>query len=132
MTPKGAQKTVWSDYADNNSYDGEEAQKKKAFIAAFAAQVKPRLLWDLGCNTGAYSAAALQNGAQRVIGFDYDHGALEGAYARAKAHDLDFLPLFQDAANPSPGQGWRNLERGGLAARSEEVDGLIALAFTHH
>jgi len=74
---------------------------------------------------------ALGSGAERVIGFDFDHGALERAYARAKAKKLNFLPLFQDGANPSPDQGWANRERKSLAKRGD-ANGLLALAFEHH
>lgn len=132
LQPKGVRKSVWSDYADNNSYAGQEAEAKQRIIGEFAARVKPRLMWDLGCNTGAYSEVALENGAQSVVGFDFDQGALEGAYRRAADRNLAFLPLFQDAANPSPGQGWSGEERAGLAARSADAEALIALAFVHH
>jgi len=60
-----------------------------------------------------------------------DQHALETAFIRAQADHLDFLPLFLDAANPSPDQGWNELERKGLQARAP-ADALIALAFAHH
>ena len=41
------------------------------------------------------------------------------------------LPLWLDAANPSPSQGWGQAERQGLAERAR-ADALIALAFIHH
>lgn len=132
LTPLGAGKTVWADYAQNNSYQGDEHEAKKRAVGAFAAEVRPRLMWDFGCNTGAFSEEALANGAESVIGFDFDHGALEGAYQRAVDKRLEFLPLFQDAANPSPGQGWSGEERASLMNRNDGVDALIALAFVHH
>ncbi|MEM8770219.1 MAG: class I SAM-dependent methyltransferase [Pseudomonadota bacterium] len=132
LQPRGANKTTWADYAENNSYDGEEHDAKTRAIAAYANACKPALLCDFGCNTGHYTEIALTNGAENAIGFDLDHGALEGAYARASGKELSFLPLYQDAANPSPNQGWGEEERAGLNARCEPVDGLIALAFIHH
>lgn len=132
MKPKGADKTLWADYAKNNSYDEAEFATKKGLVGAFVARAQPRLLWDLGCNTGEYSEVALANGASSVIGFDFDHGALEGAYARAVDRKLDFLPLFQDASNPSPGQGWSGEERASLMRRNSEAQALVALAFIHH
>ncbi len=132
LKPKGVKQTVWADYATNNSYDRSEFEAKKGFIGAFAAAVRPRLMWDFGCNSGEYSELSLQNGAKSVIGFDFDHGALEGAYARAVDRKLEFLPLFQDASNPSPSQGWSGEERASLARRSDGVDALVALAFIHH
>jgi ribosomal protein L11 methylase PrmA len=93
--------------------------------------VKPKQLWDIGCNTGDYSEVALTSGATQVVGFDFDQGALERAYARAKAKTLNFLPLFQDGANPSPDQGWANAERKSVMSRGP-ADAIVALAFEHH
>jgi ribosomal protein L11 methylase PrmA len=130
MKPPGGA-TLWSDYADSNSYAAAEAEAKRRFVAAMAGQVCPKLLVDLGCNTGAYAEVALSSGAGRVIGFDFDHGALDRAAARAEAKGLDFLPLWLDAANPSPCQGWGQTERLGLAERLD-ADAIIALALVHH
>jgi len=127
--PRG--ETVWSDYADCNSYSAVEADAKRDFIAQMAAAARPQLMIDLGCNTGAYSEVALNAGARRVIGFDFDHGALDLAVARAEAKKLDLLPLWLDAANPSPNQGWAQAERRGLTERLR-ADAVIALAFVHH
>jgi len=131
LQPKDTGATVWQHYAETTTYDTEEQQAKKRFVAEFSEKVKPKLLWDIGCNTGDYSEAALASGAGRVIGFDFDQGALERAYARAKAKRLNYLPLFQDGANPSPDQGWANSERKSLAKRGD-ANGLLALAFEHH
>ncbi len=127
--PRG--ETVWSDYADSNSYSADEAEAKQGFIAQMTSSVRPSLLLDLGCNTGAYSEVALSAGAQQVIGFDFDHGALDLAVARAEAKQLNLLPLWLDAANPSPSQGWAQSERLGLTERLR-ADAVIALAFVHH
>lgn len=82
-------------------------------------------------NSGDYSKSALDAGAGKVIGFDFDHGALEVAYRRAEAEGLDLLPVWLDAANPSPAQGWGQSERMGLGERGRP-DALLALAFIHH
>ena len=99
-------KTVWNDYAQNTSYAAPETQAKHEFVQEMVAKVEPGLLYDLGCNSGDYSKAALNAGAKRVIGLDFDHGALEVAYRRAQSEGLDLLPVWLDAANPSPNQGW--------------------------
>lgn len=125
------QKTVWGDYANNTSYATTEAETKRRFVAEAVASAKPNLLFDLGCNTGDYSQAAFDAGAEYVVGFDFDHGALERAYDRFCGGPKPFLPLWLDAANPSPSQGWNQQERKGLAERSS-ADFLIALAFIHH
>lgn len=93
--------------------------------------MKPRIIWDFGCNTGTYSKVALENGATYAVGFDYDHGALELAFSRASSENLSLLPLFLDIANPSPNQGWNENERKGLSERASS-DAVIALAFVHH
>ena len=125
-------RSVWGGYAGDNSYDPVEAEEKRAIVADFVASVRPKLLLDMGCNTGDYAAAALASGAEAVVGLDGDHGALEQAFDRARAEGLNFLPLYQDLANPSPGQGWNYSERKSLVERCEDVDAVIALAFEHH
>jgi ribosomal protein L11 methylase PrmA len=131
LEPADSSKTIWKDYAKTHSYNSDEASEKKAFIAKFSNTVKPGILWDLGCNTGDYSDVALDNGAAYSVGFDFDHGALELAFSRASEECLSFLPLFLDAANPSPNQGWRQNERKGLNGRAN-ADAIVALAFIHH
>jgi ribosomal protein L11 methylase PrmA len=123
--------TTWSDYDRTHGYNRAEFEAKRGFVARFAEAVRPKLLWDLGCNTGEFSELALASGAARVIGFDYDQGALEKAFSRANDRKLAFQPLYLDAANPSPDQGWRQRERKGLAGRARP-DAIVALAFEHH
>lgn len=123
--------TIWGDYAGNNSYGDAEAQAKRAFVQEMAGTVKPALMFDLGCNSGDYSIAALEAGAGYVVGFDFDFGALELALDRAEQGRHQFLPLWLDAANPSPSQGWGQAERKGLRERSN-ADAIVALAFIHH
>lgn len=131
LKPHKSRATTWQDYADNTTYGAEERAAKRSFISAFCQKAKPGLLWDFGCNTGEYSEAALTAGAKRVIGFDFDHGALERAITRAQSKSLDFLPLYQDGANPSPDQGWMGRERGSIQRRGG-AEALVALAFEHH
>jgi ribosomal protein L11 methylase PrmA len=122
--------TIWGGYAEHTSYGRQEQAAKHRFVARMVEAVNPQLMFDLGCNSGDYSATALDAGARSVIGFDFDPGALERAYNRFSDRDT-FLPLWLDAANPSPSQGWAQAERKGLAERSS-VDALVALAFIHH
>lgn len=131
MRPKGEKQSVWSKYADTNSYDNSETEAKKRFVAEFVAQNKPKLLFDMGCNVGDYTIAALQAGAGYVVGFDADLISIEAAHRRAVKDKLPFLALWQDATHPSPDQGWQQRERSGFAARAK-ADGVLALAFLHH
>ena len=131
LEPANTGKTVWGDYATTHSYSSEEAKAKHAFVAEFVRKTKPCMLWDLGCNTGDYAETALRSGAERIIGFDFDQEALDRAFLRAQEKNLNFLPLFLDATNPSPNQGWNCQERAGFQARAS-ADALLALAFEHH
>lgn len=131
LKPKGAKATVWADYADGNTYGDAERKGKRELVSDFASRVQPNLLFDLGCNSGDFSRVALASGAKSVIGYDFDQGALTAAHHRARAENLAFLPLFLDAANPSPKQGWGQSERAGFSERALG-DGVIALAFIHH
>jgi ribosomal protein L11 methylase PrmA len=123
--------TVWEGYDTDNSYERDEAARKKVFVQDFVSTIGPAKLIDLGCNSGDYSIAAIEAGAKYVIGFDFDFGALESAVARADARQLPFLPLWLDATNPSPSQGWNQAERSGFAQRAR-ADAVLALAFIHH
>lgn len=123
--------SVWSEYSEANTYSNEEREAKKEYVADFVCQHQPRTLWDLGCNTGDFSVVALNNGVETAVGWEYDPLTLELAYKRAVDEGLNFLPLFLDAVNPSPCQGWRQSERRGFAERAN-ADAVIALAFIHH
>jgi ribosomal protein L11 methylase PrmA len=131
LTPADTGKTVWQEYAKTHSYSSEEVERKKRFVSEFVRQETPRLIWDLGCNTGDYCLAALEAGAEYAVGFDYDQGAVELAFARAGEQNLAFLPLFFDAANPSPNQGWKEQERYGFQTRAS-AEAVLALAVIHH
>jgi ribosomal protein L11 methylase PrmA len=123
--------TVWGEYAENTSYADDEQAAKHRFVGTMVEATKPNLLFDIGCNTGDYSLSAFDAGAKNVIGFDFDHHALDRAFQRFDSGKHSFLPLWLDAANPSPSQGWAQAERKGMAERAS-ADALIALAFIHH
>ena len=131
LEPADSGKTVWQDYAGDNSYSDDEAVQKRKFVGDFAAEVRPGTIWDFGCNTGDYCVAALEGGAGYAVGFDFDQGALEQAFDRAQSQDLPLQTLFLDAANPASGQGWAEGERQGLRSRAD-ADAILALAFVHH
>lgn len=131
LAPAGTGPTVWGDYVDTHSYSPEEYEAKKRFVAEFCAATRPATAWDIGCNAGDFSEVMLQAGAGYVVGFEFDHGALDAAFRRAEERSLNFLPLYLDAANPTPSQGWGEAERGGLLARAR-ADAAVALALVHH
>jgi ribosomal protein L11 methylase PrmA len=131
LTPKDAEPSAWQGYESDNSYLAGDEERKRAFVAEFARAATPMRACDVGCNTGSYAEVLLQSGARSVVGFDSDPGALEHAVSRASISQLNFLPLFSDAANPSPQQGWAESERSGLRARSN-AEAMLALAIVHH
>jgi ribosomal protein L11 methylase PrmA len=131
LEPKENQRSTWGDYAKDNTYKAHENDIKASFIKKFMEKIKPALVYDLGCNSGEFSEVAACSGADEVIGFDFDQIAIEKAYARSSKKSLNFLPLYFDAVNPSPDQGWRQSERLGFEKRVN-ADAILALAFVHH
>ena len=126
-----AARSTWSDYAECNTYDRDNREAKKQFVQRAAASRRRALVWDLGCNTGEYSRAAGEY-TDRVVSVDADHLAIERLYRILKAEgNRTILPLVGDLTNPSPGLGWRNLERRTFADRSGP-DLILALALVHH
>jgi ribosomal protein L11 methylase PrmA len=123
--------STWSGYEQEHTYSDAEHDAKRAFIRTFVDTHRPDTVLDLGCNQGEYAEIALRAGARRVIGFDADLPVLDAAFQRAQAQALDFLPLYLDAANPSPNQDWNQTERQGLHERVN-ADATYALAFLHH
>ncbi|WP_372841387.1 class I SAM-dependent methyltransferase [Phaeovulum sp.] len=131
LRPRDGGATTWGEYAAHNSYRSEEAKAKADVIAEFVRRRAPASILDLGCNAGDYAVVALEAGASFALGFDFDQVAVDRAFHRAQNLGLAFLPLWLDAANASPNQGWRQAERDGFAERAR-ADAVLALAFEHH
>ncbi|MDQ2700879.1 MAG: methyltransferase [Actinomycetota bacterium] len=123
--------TSWSGYRAHNTYSDDDDKGKQAFVAEVVAAEKPALTWDMGCNDGAYSRLAAEN-SDRVVAFDFDHATVEALYRSLKEEgNTRILPLVVNLADPSPGLGWRGLERRTLADRGAP-DLMLALALIHH
>jgi SAM-dependent methyltransferase len=89
------------------------------------------LVWDVGCNNGRHARIAA-DGARHVVALDADQGPVELLYRELRdAGDERILPLTIDLADPSPGLGWRGLERMPLLDRGRP-DLVLALALVHH
>lgn len=131
LNPPAALSTPWQHYEHTVSYSQDERAAKTSFVAEMVGRAAPRIVWDIGCNSGEYAEVALRSGAGTVIGFEPDQGALNAAFARARTKGLSFLPLSLDVTNPSPSLGWREQERPGFLAR-RNADFVMGLAVTHH
>ncbi|MFO1540950.1 MAG: methyltransferase, partial [Chloroflexota bacterium] len=123
--------TEWADYADNTSYGPAATAAKERIVAQMVADTAPALAWDIGANTGRYSAIAAAAGA-RVVAWDIDPAAVE-RHQRAllAAGETRITPLLLDLADPSPALGWALRERASLTDRAD-ADLVLALALVHH
>ena len=130
--------TEWADYADHTSYDDGATRSKEAIVGAMLGAAAGSsgagggaAVWDLGANTGRYSAIASGLG-RRVLAFDIDPAAAERHYRSLRRDGrTDTTPLVMDLADPSPALGWAHRERRSLEERGG--DGvLMALALVHH
>ncbi len=123
--------TEWGDYYAKTNYSDDAFQHKKDLVRAWTGDKKPRLVWDLGGNTGVLSREAAACGAQ-VISFDIDPAAVEQNYRLVRKNkEENILPLVLDLTNPSPALGWDHQERDSFSARGP-ADMILALAVIHH
>jgi SAM-dependent methyltransferase len=127
----GATSSMWSDYMDTKSYQGDDFETKERFVRA-ALGSRPQTVLDLGCNTGHFSQLAAQTGAN-VVALDSDPVCVGQTYRRAVTNSLSVLPLVANIARPSPPLGWRNGEQASLLDRlSGRFDLVLMLAVLHH
>jgi hypothetical protein len=119
-------RSAWAGYRELAPYTDEDAQRKERFVrAAGPAQIA----WDLGANDGRF-ARLLE--AESVLALDGDErvaGELYTALRREGSGSI--LPLVVDLADPSPGLGWRGVERKRLEERGRP-DLVLCLALVHH
>jgi len=123
--------TEWADYYEATNYSVEAQAEKQRLVSEYLACVQPKMVWDLGANTGVFSRLATGVGALTVA-YDVDPAAVEKNYLKAREEDESaLLPLVLDLTNPSPGLGWENRERMSLIERGP-ADLVLALALVHH
>jgi 2-polyprenyl-3-methyl-5-hydroxy-6-metoxy-1,4-benzoquinol methylase len=123
--------TQWADYADQTSYSPAGTASKEAIVREMLISIGGKQAWDVGANTGRYSAIAAEAG-YRVVALDSDWAAVERHHlALRKAGEQRIMPLLADLADPSPAIGWANRERASLLERAN-ADVVVALALVHH
>ncbi|MBE0671293.1 MAG: SAM-dependent methyltransferase [Anaerolineales bacterium] len=123
--------TEWGAYYDATNYSDSAFDHKKHLVREWAAEKKPKLVWDLGGNTGVFSREAALSGAF-TVSFDIDPAAVEQNYQVVKKNkEQNLLPLVLDLTNPSPAIGWDHAERDSFGQRGP-ADMALALAVIHH
>jgi ribosomal protein L11 methylase PrmA len=121
----------WAGYASTTSYSEAATASKGDIVREMLAAAGGRTAWDLGANTGVYSAMAAEAG-YRVVAWDQDAGSVEAHWRRVRGDDGPaILPLILDLANPSPAIGWALAERASFLERAEP-DLAMGLALVHH
>jgi len=121
----------WNRYATECDHVRVDRGAKAAFVTGFLADDAPAVVWDVGANDGYFSKLAAEV-AGYVVALDADDVILDDVYRSLKPSGPDnILPIVQDLANPSPGIGWRGLERPPFVDRSSP-DLVLCLAVVHH
>ena len=121
----------WNRYATECDHVRVDRGAKAAFVTRLLADDAPAVVWDVGANDGYFSRLAAET-AGYVLALDADDVILDEVYRSLKVSGPDnVLPIVQDLADPSPGIGWRGLERPPLGDRSSP-DLVLCLAVVHH
>jgi SAM-dependent methyltransferase len=122
---------VWTAYGERNSYTDDDARRKDDFVREVATSRPWKLVWDIGANNGRYSRISAER-ATTVVAVDADQGPVELLYRDLRQEgDENILTLTMNLADPSPGLGWRGLERRSMPDRGKP-DLVLALALIHH
>lgn len=121
----------WGDYYNKTNYTNKAFDHKKKVISGWIKKIRPKSIWDLGANDGAFSRIA-SNMDIPTVAFDIDQIAVEKNYLKTKKNkEQMMLPLVIDLTNPSPSIGWAHQERKSLVDRGP-VDMVLVLALVHH
>jgi SAM-dependent methyltransferase len=125
-SPRG---DAWTTYVETHTYDDEDVKSKEAFVREAVAKRAPRVVIDLGTNTGQYSRLARAEGP-RVVAVDLSSACVDAVYRQARG-DTGLSPVVSDLTRPTPAIGWRLVERRSLLDRLKG-DVVLALALIHH
>ncbi len=121
----------WADYRSTCSYSDADTEAKRRFVGEVATSRRPGLVWDLGCNDGAY-ARLVAGSADAVVAVDGDDVVVDALYrSLGQEGPANVLPLVMDLADPTPDRGWRGTERKAFTGR-RRPDLVLGLALVHH
>lgn len=121
----------WQHYYQTNNYSISAMAKKKEIVTQYLQAIAPKLVFDLGANTGVFSQIA-GTYASYVLSIDFDPACVETFYLAAWENDKEkILPLCIDLTAPSAAIGWANKERMSFMERGP-ADAILALALIHH
>ena len=121
----------WSQYRETCSYSDADRAAKERFVRYIVTGNKPNVVWDLGCNDGAFARIAAEH-ASLVVAADSDPVVVDGLYRSLRDDGpANVLPLVMNLLDPSPARGWRGRERRAFDDRGRP-DLVLALALVHH
>ena len=121
----------WADYRSTCSYSDADTEAKRLFVGDVADRLQPGLVWDLGCNDGAF-ARLVAPSSTAVVAVDGDDVVVDALYRSLRQDGPpNVLPLVMDLVDPTPDRGWRGTERKAFTSR-RGPDLVLALALVHH
>lgn len=133
VSPDPGRQSKWTSYTDHNR-DTIPAymSAKQNFVEQTVAELRPKTVLDVGCNTGYFSFFAARSGAS-VVALDHDPAVVGQVWRDARKEDLNVLPLVVDLSRPSPSMGWRYSETPSFLDRAMgKFDLVMMLAVLHH
>lgn len=116
---------TWLEYYAS---DGDEYHDipKENVVREVIESFKPKLVYDIGCNTGHYSLLCESYGCS-VAACDPDRHCIDYLYQMVKKRKLNILPVLADIVMFS-----RTIKRHYEVLRPKRVDLVLMLALVHH
>lgn len=121
----------WAGYGDRTHYEEQALSRKRDLVSRVAGRTHRRQAMDIGANDGMFSRLVADH-ADHVLAVDADELVVDRLYRDLReAGEERILPLVMNLADPSPGIGWRGIERPSFLDRVDP-DLVLALAVIHH
>jgi SAM-dependent methyltransferase len=125
MIKKLLGRRTWLEYYASDSGEYRDIPKENVLLYVIES-FKPKLVYDIGCNTGHYSLLCESQGCS-VVACDPDRFCIDYLYQIVKKRRLNILPILADIAMFS-----RTIKRHYEALRPKRVDLVLILALIHH